>query len=56
MHSSLVTLALYATLAPQSADVIERSYDLRALDSFAEYDARINDPRLPLHAAYLSEL
>jgi len=41
---------------PQSAELIERTYDMRALDIFAELDATVPDPRLPLTAAFLDAL
>lgn len=41
---------------PQSEELIERTYDVRALDAFAEVDALVPDPRLPLAAAYLDAL
>lgn len=46
--------ALVAACLPQ--ETVERTYDLRALDAFAEMDESIPDPRLPLEAAYLDAL
>lgn len=54
MLAHLGALCACVPFALQSSDLIERSYDLRALETFAEFDATIADPRLPLNAVELS--
>lgn len=56
MIAPLLALAFLTAPAPQSAELIDRTYDLRALDAFTEVDAMVPDPRLPLESAYLYAL
>lgn len=55
----MLELGLLAALVvpcTQDEAPIERIHDLRALRTFAELDATVPDPRLPLHQAYVSAL